>query len=51
MALKFDFKTSNNQAEYEALIVGLILARDMGVQNIICKSDSQLTIRHIKGEY
>jgi len=40
MALKFDFKTSNNQVEYEVLIAGLILARNMGVQNIICKSDS-----------
>ena len=46
MTLKFEFKTSNNQAKYEALIAGLILARDMGAQNVICKSDSQL-----KGEY
>ena len=51
MALKFEFKTSNNQAEYEALIAGLMLARDMGAQNVICKSDSQLTVGHIKGEY
>lgn len=25
-SLRFDFKVSNNEAEYEALIVGLILA-------------------------
>lgn len=30
-ALRFDFKASNNKAEYEALIVGLNLARDLGV--------------------
>jgi len=29
-SLQFEFKTSNNQAEYEALIAGLELARDMG---------------------
>jgi len=23
----------------------------MGAQNVICKSDSQLTVGHIKGEY
>ena len=51
MALKFEFKTSNNQAKYETLIVGLILARDMGAQNVIHKSDSQLTVGLIKGEY
>jgi len=32
MALRFEFRTSNNQAEYEALIAGLLLARDMGVE-------------------
>jgi len=51
MALKFEFKTSNNQVEYEALIAGLIMARDMGAENVICKSDSELAIEHKKGEY
>jgi len=30
-ALKFVFKTSNNQAEYEALIAGMLLAKELGV--------------------
>ena len=30
-ALRFDFKASNNQAEYEALVVGLGLALELGV--------------------
>ena len=50
MAFKFEFKTSNNQVEYEALIACLILARDMGALKVICKSDSQLIVGHIKGE-
>ena len=29
-SLQFGFKTSNNQAEYEALIAGLELAQDTG---------------------
>ena len=50
-SLSFGFKTSNNQAEYEALIVGLELAQDMGAQDVICKSDSQLTVGHIAREF
>ena len=51
MTLRFEFRTSNNQAEYEALIAGLLLAREMGVKNVICKSDSQLSVGHVQGEY
>jgi len=38
-SLRFGFKTSNNQAEYEVLIAGLELARDMGAKDIVCRSD------------
>lgn len=41
-ALRF---ASNNTAEYEALIAGLQLARDMGATDINRISDSQLSIR------
>ena len=50
-SLRFGFNTSNNQAEYEALIAGLELARDMGEQEVVCKSDSRLTVGHITGEF
>jgi len=50
-SLRFRFKTSNNQVEYEALIAGLELARDMGAGDVMCRSDSQLTVRHITGEF
>ena len=29
-SLRFAFKASNNQAEYEALIAGILLAKEMG---------------------
>lgn len=41
-ALRFNFKASNNQAEYEALIAGLKLAKEMGAQRVRCHTDSQL---------
>ncbi|GJY88321.1 reverse transcriptase domain-containing protein [Tanacetum coccineum] len=33
-ALRFRFNATNNEAEYEALIAGLRIARQMGVQNL-----------------
>jgi len=49
--LKFDFKTSNNQAEYETILVDLNLAYDMEAQKLICGSDSQLVDGQLKGEF
>jgi len=50
-ALRFAFKASNNQAEYEALIAGMLLAKEMGAQSLVAKSDSQLVIGQVTGEY
>jgi len=36
-ALRFSFKASNNQAEYEALIVGMLLAKKMGAKGVVGK--------------
>nr|GFA34923.1 reverse transcriptase domain-containing protein [Tanacetum cinerariifolium] len=41
-ALRFQFAASNNEAEYEALIVGLWIATQMGVKNIQANVDSKL---------
>ncbi|XP_068477156.1 uncharacterized protein [Phaseolus vulgaris] len=50
-ALRFVFKASNNQAEYEALIVGMLLAKEMGARSLLAKSDSQLITGQVTGEY
>ncbi|XP_073109460.1 uncharacterized protein [Elaeis guineensis] len=42
---------SNNQAEYEALVVGLRLALELGVDRLKVFSDSQLIVGQIKGEF
>ena len=44
VSLPFMFKTSNNQAEYEALVASLKLAKELGVSRLIIKGDSQLVI-------
>ena len=50
-AFKFGFKASNNEAEYEALIVGLKLAKEMKVESLDIFSDSQLIVCQINDEY
>ncbi|XP_070039741.1 uncharacterized protein [Nicotiana tomentosiformis] len=37
------YPITNNEAEYEAIIAGLELARELAIEQIIIKSDSQLT--------
>nr|WP_084675107.1 ribonuclease HI family protein [Hippea jasoniae] len=43
--------TTNNVAEYKALIEGLKLALDKKIDSIEVFSDSQLVVKQIKGEY
>jgi len=40
--LRFAFKASNNQAEYEALIAGMLLAKELRVHLLSAKSNSLL---------
>lgn len=44
-------ETTNNVAEYEAVLMGLERALELGVRNIEVRADSQLVIRQLAGEY
>ncbi|KAL8108705.1 hypothetical protein AgCh_008657 [Apium graveolens] len=50
-AMKLDFPTTNNEAEYEALIAGLGLAGTLRVKNLKVRGDSKLIISQVKGEF
>ncbi|XP_019447232.1 PREDICTED: uncharacterized protein LOC109350451 [Lupinus angustifolius] len=50
-SLTFTFPTSNNQAEYEACIAGLQLAKEVGAHKVLICSDSQLAVSQITGAY
>ncbi len=43
--------TTNNVAEYEALILGLENASEMGGRTIAIFADSELMVKQVKGEY
>jgi ribonuclease HI len=49
--LRFNFPTTNNQAEYEALLAGLQTAKDIGAQNLVIKTDSQLVANQVNGTF
>ncbi|XP_061346500.1 uncharacterized protein LOC133292137 [Gastrolobium bilobum] len=50
-SLNLGFPTSNNQAEYEALIAGLIQGKEHGARKVQIFSDSQLVTSQIEGKY
>ena len=50
-AFRFEFKASNNEAEYEVLIVGLDLANKLEVRNLRIYCDSQHIVNQVKGDY
>ncbi|CAL2259363.1 unnamed protein product [Prunus armeniaca] len=50
-ALRFNFRTSNNEAEYEALLAGLRLAQSMSARQISIHSDSQLIVNQITADF
>ena len=43
--------TTNNQAEYRAIIAGLEKAITLGAKNVSMKSDSELVVEQINGRY
>ncbi|KAL0412175.1 UNVERIFIED_CONTAM: Ribonuclease HI [Sesamum latifolium] len=50
-AIKFEFKALNNEAKYEALVLGMRMAQDVGAQHLLAYSDSQLIVKQVNGEY
>ncbi|XP_075524485.1 uncharacterized protein LOC142556872 [Primulina tabacum] len=51
LAVQFDFRASNNEAEYEAVLAGLRAARNVGATRVLIFSDSQLVAQQMNGMY
>ncbi|GJW23823.1 reverse transcriptase domain-containing protein [Tanacetum coccineum] len=49
-ALRFEFETTNNEAEYEALLAGLRKAQEMEIAKVVIFLDSQLLyiVEHVR---
>jgi ribonuclease HI len=50
-SLRLEFRTTNNEAEYKAIIVGLGMALELGARSVKIQSDSQVIMGHIRGEF
>jgi ribonuclease HI len=50
-AYTLEFDATNNVAEYEALLLGLELCKDMGVKCLNIKGDSDLVIQQLKKKF
>lgn len=49
--IRFDFKASNNEAEYKALIIELGIAKELDIGVIRVFTDSQLVAAQVRGKY
>ena len=49
--VQLKFLITNNEAKYKAMLTGLRMARALGVGNILLKSNSQLVIGQVKGDF
>jgi ribonuclease HI len=50
-SLRLEFRTTNNEVEYEAVIAGLRMALELGAKSVEIQSDSQVIVGHIRGEF
>jgi ribonuclease HI len=50
-AIQLGFPATNNIAEYEGLVTGLRLAKDLGIQRLLIRRDSQLVAKQVQKEY
>ena len=50
-AVRLGFDASNNESEYEALIVGVELALAVGAGNLLIRSNSQLVVGKVNAEF
>ena len=49
--VQLKFLITNNEAKYKAMLIGLRMARALKAGNILLKSNSQLVIGQVKGDF
>ncbi|KAM2241502.1 hypothetical protein ACFX1S_008567 [Malus domestica] len=50
-SLKLDFDCTNNQAEYESLVIGLSVLHDLRATRVLVLGDSELVINQLNGSF
>jgi ribonuclease HI len=44
-AIQLEFAATNKNAGYEGLVTGLLIAKDIGIQWLLIRGDSQLVVK------
>ena len=50
-SLRLDFSAMNNEAEYESLMMGMVMVQRMGEKSVKVILDSRLVVGQVKGEF
>ena len=50
-SLRLDFSATNNEAEYDTLLMGMAMVQRMGGKSVKVFSDSRLVFGQVKGEF
>ena len=50
-SLRLDFSATNNEAEYEALLMGMAMLQRMSEKSVKVFSNSRLVVGQVKGEF
>ena len=50
-SLRLNFSATNNESEYEALLIGMVMVQIMGGNSVKVFSDSRLIEGQVKGEF
>jgi hypothetical protein len=51
LSYKLEFEATNNVAEYEALVLGMRAAKEMGIEEIAIFGDAELIIQQVRNAY
>jgi ribonuclease HI len=51
LSYKLEFETTNNVAEYEALVLGMRVAKEMGIEEVSVFRDAELIIQKVRNVY
>jgi ribonuclease HI len=51
LSYKLEFEVTNNVAEYEALVLGLRAAKEMGIREVSVFGDAELIVQQVKNVY
>jgi ribonuclease HI len=50
-AIQIEFSATNNIAEYEGLVIGLWLAKELTIRRLLIRGDSKLVPKQVQKEY